>query len=73
MFYYNLTCVFMRNKTVMSDNLQVIEDKLKQYDVNTISKSGKTLTAKLYAVADFLDILLDIVLDIGFRHLIGVG
>ena len=25
----------------MSDNLQVIEDKLKLYDVSTISKSGR--------------------------------
>ena len=43
MFYYNLTTVFMRNKTVMSDNLQAIEDKLKQYDVSSISKSGRSL------------------------------
>ena len=31
---------FMRNKTAMSDNLKMIEDKLKEYDVKKLSKSG---------------------------------
>ena len=43
MFYYNLTCSFMRNKTAMQDNLKLIEDKLNQLDVNSISKLGNYL------------------------------
>jgi len=42
MFYYNLTCTFMNDKTIMSSNLQIIENKIKEYDVSKLSKLGQT-------------------------------
>ena len=39
---------FMRNKTAMSDNLKMIEDKLKEYDVKKLSKSGNLKKRNLY-------------------------
>lgn len=41
MFYYNLICTFMRNKTAMNDHLRLIDEKLKEYDVDTVNKLGK--------------------------------
>lgn len=48
MFYYNLMVTFMRNKTAMSDNLKMIEDKLKEYDVKKLSKSGNLKKKEIF-------------------------
>ena len=39
---------FMRNKTAMSDNLKMIEDKLKEYDVKKLSKSGNLKKKEIF-------------------------
>lgn len=39
---------FMRNKTAMNDNLQMVEDRLKTYDVNKIVELGILIFKKIF-------------------------